>query len=508
VSAAPPTLPRSSPLFVLLAVLAASADNFADPDLWMHILVGRTIRTLGYVPTIELFSYSAPGYPSRGHEWLAQVLLSLTFDHLGIYGLRAFKLFCAAGTIVAMVFAMAETRAPRRVQRIVLIVTAAGILTQVQFRPQLFTLLFLAVLLDRISAQLYRGRVTIWPLVPMFTLWSNLHGGFIAGLGALGIATGAVGAQDVAGGRGVARAARLGALTAAAALATLLNPRGPNVWLNVVHSLGHPLASTYIADWASVPAAIAHAVAVGGPGVLEFVVPLVTFATFVVALAGSRETDDAPLVAIALVFIAAALYASRNLSLAMLATAIPLAHHGALALERRARDELTLRWGGDREPHPVLLGALIAAVVLSGRLFSPRLPTFKPMPESAIGFMRENGLGGNVLADFDWAGYVLWHLGDGTRVFVDGRAETAYPDSILSQYLRFFYGRPGGAAILSAYPHDCVLVRKASGAFDVMSADPRWTVVYRDDLAAVFAHTGSSITPQLNGTSPTRTYFP
>ena len=51
-------------------------------------------------------------------------------------------------------------------------------------RPNLFTLLFV-LLTFRVCEQFHQGRLTrrstLW-LLPLFTVWANVHGGFVAGL--------------------------------------------------------------------------------------------------------------------------------------------------------------------------------------------------------------------------------------------------------------------------------------------------------------------------------------
>ncbi len=39
-----------------------------------------------------------------------------------------------------------------------------------------------------LAGEIYQRRARLWPLIPMFALWANFHGGFIVGLGALRIA--------------------------------------------------------------------------------------------------------------------------------------------------------------------------------------------------------------------------------------------------------------------------------------------------------------------------------
>src|SRR5690348_11262533 len=82
------SLLRISPAYVLLAIVLACAANFADPDLWIHVLVGQRIVRTGHIPLCDSYSYSALGLPWHNHEWLAQVVLGMSYRWLGVLGLK------------------------------------------------------------------------------------------------------------------------------------------------------------------------------------------------------------------------------------------------------------------------------------------------------------------------------------------------------------------------------------------------------------------------------------
>jgi len=79
--------------------------------------------------------------------------------------------------------------------------------------------------------------------------------------------------------------------------------------------------------------------------------------------------------------------------------------------------------------------------------------------------MQRHGLTGNVLNDFNWGGYLIWHLTPASKVFIDGRYDTVYSITEINDYLLFYFDRPGGSRVLSAYPHDFVLIPPRSAAF-------------------------------------------
>jgi len=486
---------------VVLSIALATADNFADPDLWMHILTGQTILSTGLIPRYDGYSYTAAGMPWHNHEWLAQVALAFFYTHFGVIGLKLLKLACASITILALAIGISATRASSRTQRLTLIVTAVALMAQMQFRPQLFSFMMLSVVMTSIAIEVYRGGAKLWPLIPTFALWANLHGGYTTGLGALLIGVAVLFIQGFRDPGRKRSARRLAVVTLGCAGATLVNPLGVGLWTNVAHSVSDPLIRQINADWAPLPTTLLYLWRESKLGLVADVAPILLFASFIAAIATAPDGEDAPLVAVAAIFIGSAFYATRNVALAVIALAIPLARHASLALEAtpaiNADDRL--RYAGPQRPTvsteplaaPLAICALAFALV--GGTFSNRLKTWKPVPTGAVAFMQRHGLHGNILNQFEWGEYLVWHVGKQSRVFIDGRCELVYPDSLLRQYTIFFSGLDGATNVLDAPAHDFVLIGPHTKSYEVVTRDGRWHLLYSDATAALFARTALPI---------------
>jgi len=133
--------------YVLLAALfwSISASGFKilnfDGDLPRHLLVGRLIRETRSVPLTDTFSFRTVGFSSFPHEWLSQVLLSISNNLLGLSGV-----VLLTALIVTATWAIVYREASRRANNlfITLLVTAIGIsvsIIHVLPRPHLFTYL-------------------------------------------------------------------------------------------------------------------------------------------------------------------------------------------------------------------------------------------------------------------------------------------------------------------------------------------------------------------------------
>jgi hypothetical protein len=482
---------RVSPLFIALAVALACADNFADPDLWMHLLVGKTILRSGHIPLQDLYSYSAAGLPWRNHEWLSQVVLALSYGWFGVVGLKLVKVICAASTITALAIGLAETRASSGIQRIVLVLTAGALTSQMQFRPQLFTFAMLSIVLAALAVEVYRGPARLWPLIPMFALWANLHGGYTTGLGALGIASAVVSADEIRAGKRPARGLTLAGLTILCAIATLLNPYGLGIYSSVIHSISDPLIRRMVADWVSLPAMLLFLWHTSPVALTQYAIAMPLLLGFVISIMMAPALDDAPLTAIAIIFIGAAIYMSRNVALAVIAVAIPLAHHMQLALAKRTKARGPQVPG--RQVNSIVMACAIVVVAAAGGVFSNRLRTWEPVPSGAVAFMKARGLHGNILNHFEWGEYLVWHLAPESRVFIDGRSELVYPDSVMRQYAEFHYNLGDSKSILARYRHDFILLKPGTGGLRAVEADKGWKPIYRDRDSVLFAPSSADI---------------
>lgn len=138
----------------------------------------------------------------------------------------------------------------------------------------------------------------------------------------------------------------------------------------------------------------------------------------------------------------------------------------------------------------VAIGLAIGIAAATGTL-STRLTIDEHCPVGAVAFMKQHDLHGNVLGDYDWGGYLIWHIVPQSKVFIDGRCELVYPARVIADYYDFYFDLPGGESVLDRYPHDFVLLPPDSDGFGVVAKNPNWKLIYRDPDAALFARATS-----------------
>ena len=118
--------------------------------------------------------------------------------------------------------------------------------------------------------------------------------------------------------------------------------------------------------------------------------------------------------------LAAAFVAVRNVPMAVIAIAPVFANH--LGLLMRPREVAQLSAGSARAMPQA--GRLIAEILIAlvAILFARSYGVLSPgidasdYPVRAVDFMKTQGLKGNVLADYAWGQYVIWHAAPDSKV--------------------------------------------------------------------------------------------
>jgi hypothetical protein len=488
------SLLRYSPAMMLVIIAVADAGRFADPDLWGHIVFGRGILSSGHLTRIDPYSYSAAGHVWNDHEWLSEVALAAFYGAMGVVGLKLMKFICTAATIVLIALGQAETGATVNTQFVVLIVTAMALGPQMQFRPQLFTFIFLAAMLWLLARDNYGRRAHLWLIIPMMALWVNFHGGFFIGLVVLGLYTVVATTRDLIEGRGWRHGIGLAAITVAAAAATLVTPYGLDNWRAVSHTLNNSMTRELVMEWEPLLVVMRISTHSARSVWLLYLAILGLMGALVVAFALTPRGGDLPMVTIAALMIVAAFTSVRNMALAVIAVSGPLTRHAML---------VAARWRGNAPAPPaiprqsrgnqIVMALIAVAVLVETGLFSPRLTEGIRYPTGAVAFMHARGLKGNILCDFNWGEYLIFHSAPDSKVFMDSRYDLVYPSKVIRDYVDFYFGLTGANRVINSYPHDFVLIPPHSGAWPVMIARKDWRLIYRDQDAGLFARVDSPI---------------
>src|SRR5579864_272714 len=76
---------------LLFGLLAMTARNAVDPDLWWHLRTGQWIVETGHIPHADPFSFTRAGQAWVSHEWLSEVVFYELWKHAGAAALIVFS---------------------------------------------------------------------------------------------------------------------------------------------------------------------------------------------------------------------------------------------------------------------------------------------------------------------------------------------------------------------------------------------------------------------------------
>lgn len=478
----------------LVAVLVSNFTAIWDPDFFWHLRNGQWILEHGAFPSADADPFGQ--FPSDADNarffgrayWLAQVLYAAAFRAAGFPGIAALKAIPFAVVFLAALQLWRVKRVRGAYVALALVPAFAGLVDFRSDRPQLFSFAGFAVLLLLLETKRWR-----WMPVLM-ALWSNLHGGFVIGVVAMGAYCAAALWRSF---RGEQLDRRLLGWGAAAVVATLVNPNGPRALRMAVqiHS--------------------------GAGDAIEYLTPLQWAVRFdevhlpffallgvsvVLCLIGwKREELSQKLLVAAMAVLS--LTAMRYVAFFLIAGSI----FAAIWLE-----QLTVAWAGGAPGRRVQLGLRLAygvGVALLCLLFVGELTDGAPSsgivagryPAGAVAFVRETRPASNLLNLDHWGGYLGWQLPE-YKVFTDTRG--------VSQQARVeegmvLAGQDGWLAVLDRQAINFVVVSAFNpivGSWQLpmwnLLQTPGWRVVFADPDAVVFVReneTNRSIIAQHGG---------
>ncbi len=459
-----------APLLVGLGVycvaLIGARALLNDGDTLSHIAIGQWMLEHRAMPYSDAFTHTFRGGRWTPHEWLAEILFAAVYDRLGWGGVVAAAGLAVATAFAVLTWALARSLGPRRA---VIGSVLAFLLTEGHFlaRPHALALPLMVVWMAGVIAARDRNRVPSLLLLPVMTLWCNLHGGFVIGLAFAGL-LGAEAVLQAAPGARRAAAWGWGRFLIAAAASALVSPNGPSLFLLPLHMLGMHFVISSISEWQGVD--FQH----WSP--LELWMALAIFGGFSL---GVRMPWTRTLMVLLLLYLA--LTHVRNQEL--LGIIAPLLLAAPLAAQLGAPSPQRVGAGGGW--HSAALAAAATLCFFAGAWtleWRGLQPPGAVAPAAALAAAREAGLDGPVLNSVRFGGFLML---EGVPDFVDGRADL-FGDQFLERYVAATSGIGGMLpALLDDYRIGWTLFEPASPAVRQLDRLPGWRRVYADTDAVI-----------------------
>lgn len=475
-------------LLVAVVLVFALTRTYADPDLWGHVRFGQDIVVAGSIPRIDPYSFTSDR-PWVNHEWLAEVAMALAYKGAGTNGLVALRWTLVGATLLVMY--LATRRAGVRVPAAAALMLVIGVGVYpllITIRPQLFSVLCFSIQLA-LMLEGARGRLRLWLwLTPLFAVWANAHGGWIVGLGVLGLWSACAAATKV-----IPRRWAAGGVLCAT-LGSLATPYGLELWRFLWETVGldrgdirewQPLWATPIVFplW-GLGAGVAASSVWRSRGASFLAPQLAVLALGLLSLRVVRLEGFFVLAAVALSGPSFVGFGPERLPLSRPPSWTELGATGAMGAA----------------------GILAAVLSVAPRAGCIALPDLTPtaaawaLEPEAISFFRDNRLQGRLLSWFDYGETAIWFFAPDLRVSMDGRRETVYSDAVRKDHLRFYANRKD-ASYARRIGADYVWLPQRLPVNAALASDG-WHPVFRGSRSVIYAREPGTYTQPREWTGP------
>ncbi|HUN60778.1 MAG TPA: hypothetical protein VMU53_02260 [Candidatus Sulfotelmatobacter sp.] len=451
-----------------------------DFDTWWHLKVGDWILQNAALPHTGILSRTAAQLPWVAYSWGYEVLLSLFYSWFGLVGIGIL------GTLLTISVAWAIYWMLRRLSQrfwpafLLTGVVCAAFLFNGAPRPVFFSYILFCLVLALLFQSQRSARIQPLYWLPLiFLFWANLHIQFIYGLFTVGMfAVVHLTQQALAKLNFVPSyllpsslpSGRLLLILVACLAATFV---GPNFY--------HP----YLVVLAYTKAKFSYKV------ILELQpLPFRYFSNFIelfLAAAGfyvvgwNKRIDPFKLA----LLVAASIVSFRTMRDAWFicfSAAACIADFPAPADAPHRTDswrEMALVTAG------VAILLLLAAPVVNFNARGLDRAISADYPVNAVNFLRHNGFSGPLYNNLNWGGFLMWYLPE-LPVAVDGRNDL-YGD----QLDELFYNSQSAMASYKTDPYldeaGLVILESKLPLAKILTIDPRFRLVYHDDIATVYA---------------------
>jgi hypothetical protein len=460
----------------------------SDPGTGWHLKLGELLWQERVLPAHDPLSYTASDRPWIDYQWLTHFFMGALLQAGGTPLVTAVWTFLYA-LIPLLLYrqCLRENAAP--LPAFLLAFTAYLVLTMhLQNRPHAFSYLF-ACLLIGLLREFQREPGRRWRLVvlpPLFLAWTQLHAGFVAGLLILASYAAGLVLQSWREKRpGWPRLARdLAAAGMLCGLATLANPYGIGLHLQILKLLSSPIASM----WNEFQAPFLHNTA----NVWLF---YLVAAAFLFALAKDRLRLDWGGALCALVLLAFACKSVRHVNLFVLA-ALPVIAASWARHSEAFWNRWTPAWRDmalhEKAPTPAALWCSLAGAALLG-LGLLRSPLFAPdvigpnLPREALRWLQEHPEERGPMFNSDnLGGSLAYAFGPEWKLFMDDRLDlygTAFFQNICIPVMN---GEPHWEEILDSYHVRLAIFASGLPLNERMEASPLWEKAWSGGQVVIF----------------------
>ena len=468
----------AAPVFTALTAVSVltlcALSIFIAPrssDYFWSVAVGHWIFSHSLFTTGHL-SYAVTNH-TIATEWLYDALLYKAYAVFGTAGTSALMVLLLLASAASTAWYLSKLGVALGRAVVGSLAMAAVLIPLI---PQGRAMSVSFVLLPVLLALLHKSRTSpkwIFALLPLFTVWVNLHGSVLLGLACVALeliwslvpSTSLPGLHSRNPHPGYATLALVSALAA-----TCLTPWGPALALYDLKVTNNAAIGQFVTEWQS-------------PNFQSILLLAIAAAVVLVLItAGHRRRAPALEATLTLLLLLGWLHSARALPYVALLTIVL-----ACAVLPKMSSAMALRTAAFAAGASCSLLASVAYVLPIH--VTPALSINASSPKRALAYLKNNHDTGRVLTTYNWSGYELF---SGYSSFVDGRTDLFVNNGMLKAYENLSAPTANPDPTLTRYRVSYVIwpVKKALSTH--LGADPSWRIIYSHAGVEIFARNSST----------------
>ena len=446
--------------FIFLVIIGFLATyKSLDPDFGWHLKTGQLILERG-IPHQDWYSYTMPNFPWIDHEWLTDILIYKIYSIFGLYFLLLvfLILYTLSFFIVGQYHYNFWNFALPAIFGYLATINFLGI------RPQLLTILFIAILWKITNKFLDNSSKLIYFLPILFIIWVNLHGGFFAGLFILSVILILETFKKFGVHKKIkylnflerfnlreqpfSKISTLLGITIFSFLATAINPYGLRIYEEVFRTVGDNFIRFHIQEW--MPLLFIEF----NPFIYIYIGLFTGFLMISYKKVGFNG------IIISLAFLILSLSGARYFLIFIIIT-IPIFQE----MLYHSKDKISLKKNYNLMVNfdkGVFALFLVLLILLCGYFFYGYFVVNKYYPEGSVSFLKTLPLSENLFNEYGWGGYLIWKIPE-RKLFIDGRMPTWKENGqfIFGDYIKIMGAESGFEKILEKYNVSLALIPKS-----------------------------------------------
>ena len=428
-----------------------------DTDLWLHLVAGKVITETRSLPRADILTFTRQGEPWSLHEWGYQLFAYSLYSLFGLLGLLIFKSLAITIALLLLFFLL-----PKNLYlRIIVTLTVSLLLLRFSsIRPQLFSWIFLLVLLHLLHSLplLKQEKYIYFPL--LFFIWGNLHPLHLLGLLMVAFYT----IEHFWKTRNYSFILIL--LLSAAA--SVLNPLGFRVFL-----LPFTITSSFINEWQPF----------SPQGIFFYIyIIFVLFGSYLFFSRKKISRFSFADICCSLLFAALGFISRRHVALAFLILT-PLFLRDISFSETSFFHMRTFR--KDFFFILFLLLSLLSILFISNFFVNTPFP-WGTLPQKEVELIKRYDIQGNIFNDYGYGAYLEFWLYSHNLMYIDSRAETM-GSSLLQEYHALGKEKKDTFfQVLDKNHITLVIVRHEMGLTNLLLNNKAWKPLFLDAAHASF----------------------